>query len=108
MKEFEINDESETPILIPYQQQLFLETIRKVVREEMISVSRTKPVTPVYETPGLTYKPLYKIAEVCSIFHITKPTVYDWIRHGKLKPFKIRSRVYFLWQDIDQMLRPRK
>ena len=108
MKEFEINEESGTPILIPYQQQLFWETIRKVVREEMISVSRTKPEPPVYETPGLTYKPLYKIAEVCSIFHITKPTVYDWIRHGKLKPFKIRSRVYFLWQDIDQLLRPRQ
>jgi excisionase family DNA binding protein len=106
MKELEINEESGTPILIPCQQQLFWEAIRKVVREEMISVSKTYP--PEYETPGLTYKPLYKIAEVCSIFHITKPTVYDWIRHGKLKPFKIRSRVYFLWQDIDQLLRPRQ
>jgi hypothetical protein len=49
MKELEINDESGTPILIPYQQQLFWETIRKVVREEMISVSRTKPELSVYE-----------------------------------------------------------
>ena len=108
MKDLEINEESRTPILIPYQQQLFWETIRKVVREEVILVSKMKPEILVYETPGLSYKPLYKIAEVCSIFHITKPTVYDWIRHGKLKPFKIRSRVYFLWQDIDQLLRPRQ
>jgi hypothetical protein len=26
------------------------------------------------------------------------------VKHGKLKPFKIRSRVYFLWQDIQQLL----
>ncbi len=108
MKELDTNEEFGTPILIPYQQKIFFEFIRKVVREEMLSVSKLKPELPVYETPGLTYKPLYKIAEVCSIFHITKPTVYDWIRHGKLKPFKIRSRVYFLWQDIDQLLRPRQ
>jgi excisionase family DNA binding protein len=108
MEDFQLNQELRTQILIPYQQQLFWESIRKVVREEMISVSKTKPEPALYETPGLTYKPLYKIAEVCSIFHITKPTVYDWIRHGKLKPFKIRSRVYFLWQDIDQLLRPRQ
>jgi len=108
MKESEINEESGTPIPIPYQQQIFWESIRKIIREEMISVSKTKPEPLLYETPGLAYKPLYKIAEVCSIFHITKPTVYDWIRHGKLKPFKIRSSVYFLWQDIDQLLRPRQ
>ncbi|MEJ7677949.1 MAG: helix-turn-helix domain-containing protein [Segetibacter sp.] len=49
-----------------------------------------------FETPGLTNKPLYKIAEVCALFHVTKPTIYDWVKHGKLKPYKIRSRVYFL------------
>jgi excisionase family DNA binding protein len=55
---------------------------------------------------GLTYKPLYKIAEVCALFHVSKPTIYDWIKHEKLKPYKIRSRVYFLWQDIQQLLHP--
>ena len=38
------------------------------------------------------------------MFQVTKPTIYDWIRHGKLKPFKVRSRVYFLWQDIQKLL----
>ncbi|WP_367115549.1 helix-turn-helix domain-containing protein [Chitinophaga sp. CB10] len=33
-------------------------------------------------------------------------TIYDWIKHGKLKPYKIRSRVYFLWNDIQQLLQP--
>lgn len=43
-------------------------------------------------------------AEVCAIFKVTKPTIYDWIKHGKLKPYKIRSRVYFLWNDIQQLI----
>jgi predicted DNA-binding transcriptional regulator AlpA len=42
--------------------------------------------------------------EVCEIFAITPPTIYDWIKHGKLKPKKIRSRVFFLWNDIQELL----
>ena len=75
-----------------------------MIREEVRQAEIPRSDQPAYETPGLTYKPLYKIAEVCTLFHVTKPTIYDWIRHGKLKPFKIRSRVYFLWQDIQQLL----
>jgi len=95
-----------TPMLFPYEPDQFWRSIRQIIREEVSSIEKAKPVSPAYETPGLTYKPLYKIAEVCSLFHVTKPTIYDWIRHGKLKPFKIRSRVYFLWQDIQQLLQP--
>jgi excisionase family DNA binding protein len=95
-----------TPILFPYDPEQFWQSIRQIVREEVSSIEKQRPVTPIYETPGLTYKPLYKIAEVCSLFHVTKPTIYDWVRHGKLKPFKIRSRVYFLWQDIERLMHP--
>ncbi|MBI1781175.1 MAG: helix-turn-helix domain-containing protein [Sphingobacteriales bacterium] len=49
-------------------------------------------------------KPLFKIEEVCSLFKVTKPTIYDWIKHGKLKRVKIRSRVYFLGSDIRQLM----
>ncbi|MBC9914321.1 helix-turn-helix domain-containing protein [Chitinophaga varians] len=27
------------------------------------------------------------IGEVCQLFQVTKPTIYDWIKHGKLKPY---------------------
>jgi excisionase family DNA binding protein len=80
--------------------------MRQVIREEVQSIDKQKPVPACVETPGMTYKPLYKIAEVCSLFHVTKPTIYDWMKHGKLKPYKIRSRVYFLHQDIQQLLHP--
>jgi excisionase family DNA binding protein len=106
MKELTANGNLVTPILFPYDPDHFWQSIRQIVREEVSSVEKQRPVSSTYETPGLTYKPLYKIAEVCSLFHVTKPTIYDWVRHGKLKPFKIRSRVYFLWQDIERLMHP--
>ena len=106
MKELTTNGNLVTPILFPYDPNHFWQSIRQIVREEVSSVEKQRPVSSTYETPGLTYKPLYKIAEVCSLFHVTKTTIYDWVRHGKLKPFKIRSRVYFLWQDIERLMHP--
>lgn len=99
-------DNIDAPILVPYDPKHFWQYIRQIIREEIANAEKAKTPHPTYETPGLTYKPLYKVAEVCSLFHVTKTTIYDWIRHGKLKPYKIRSRVYFLWQDIQQLLRP--
>lgn len=96
-----------TPILFPYDPGEYWQQIRQIIREEVSNAQKQRPpAPPAYETSGLTYKPLYKIAEVCALFHVTKPTIYDWVKHGKLKPYKIRSRVYFLWQDIQQLLKP--
>ena len=108
MKESVSNGNSFTPVLFPYEPEKFLQSIRQIIREEVNKIENQRPTSSSYETPGLTYKPLYKIAEVCTIFHVTKPTIYDWIKHGKLKPYKVRSRVYFLWQDIQQLLSPRE
>ncbi|WP_276481032.1 helix-turn-helix domain-containing protein [Paraflavitalea pollutisoli] len=99
-----------SPILIPYETDEFWATIRHVIKEEFEKVvsaaTSAKPPTNqhLHETPGLTQKPLYKMAEVCKLFQVTKPTVYDWCKLGKLKPLKIRSRVFFLWQDIEALL----
>ncbi|MES2329782.1 MAG: helix-turn-helix domain-containing protein [Bacteroidota bacterium] len=104
MKESVSNGNPVTPMLFPYEPEEFWKSMRQMIREEVAHAENPNPVSPAYDTPGLTYKPLYKIAEVCALFHVTKPTIYDWVKHGKLKPFKIRSRVYFLWQDIQQLL----
>jgi predicted DNA-binding transcriptional regulator AlpA len=109
MKEVASNSSSITPVtpmLFPYEPEKFWQSIRNIIREEVSNAEKQTLPVPPYETPGMSYKPLYKIAEVCSIFHVTKPTIYDWVKHGKLKPFKIRSRVYFLWQDIQQLMQP--
>ncbi len=106
MKELTNNPTTQTPMLFPYEPEHFWESIRQIIREEVSNAEKKKPFTASFETPGMTYKPLYKMEEVCALFHVTKPTIYDWIKHGKLKPFKIRSRVFFLWQDIQQLLNP--
>ena len=93
------------PILIPVSQDEFWTRVRNIIREEVTrpqKVTTTQPVT--MDVPGLTEKPLYKIQEVCSLFEVTKPTIYDWIKHGKLKRVKIRSRVYFLGSEIKQLM----
>jgi excisionase family DNA binding protein len=93
------------PMLFPYEPGEFWAQIRTIIKEELSGQQSKNLQEVIHETPGLTYKPLYKIAEVCSIFDVSKPTIYDWIKHGKLKPFKVRSRVYFLWNDIQEMMK---
>ncbi|MGF6927362.1 excisionase family DNA binding protein [Chitinophaga sp. W2I13] len=92
------------PMLFPFEPDDFWQQIRLIIREEVAKVNRLSPSDSQYQTPGLKYKPLYKMTEVCELFQVTKPTIYDWIKHGKLKPFKVRSRVFFLWNDIQQLL----
>lgn len=106
MKENVSTGNTVTPILFPYEPGEYWQQIRQIIREEVNNIEKQKPAPASFETPGLTYKPLYKIAEVCALFHVTKPTIYEWVKHGKLKPYKIRSRVYFLWQDIQNLLQP--
>jgi excisionase family DNA binding protein len=106
MKDYVQSGNTVTPMLFPYEPDHFWQQIRLIVREEITRMEKGKPATSsTFETPGLTQKPLYKITELCDLFQVTKPTIYDWIKHGKLKPLKIRSRVFFLWQDVQQLLR---
>lgn len=95
-----------TPMLFPIEPVQFWTQVRLIVREEIQKLDIPPPSSPIplLEIPGLTHKPLLKIAEVCQLFQVSKPTIYDWIRHGKLKPFKVRSRVFFLWQDVQQLI----
>ena len=97
------NEIASIPMLFPYAPENFWAEIRLIIREEINKMQKQSIDTVTYDTQGMTYKPLYKIVEVCNIFHVTKPTIYEWIKHGKLKPFKVRSRVYFLWNDIEKL-----
>lgn len=83
---------------------MFWAEMRKIIQEEMARTQKAAASAPLLETPGLTQKPLYRMSEVCRLFGVSRPTVYDWIKHGKLRRVKIRSRVYFLGTEIDQLL----
>jgi len=92
------------PILVPIAQEEFWNQMRAIVSDEINKFQVAKPEDGNYQTAGLTYKPLFKITEVCNIFNVSRQTIYEWIKHGKLKPYKVRSRLYFLWNDIQAML----
>jgi excisionase family DNA binding protein len=72
--------------------------IKEVVNQKNDSIS--KPIS--VQDPPL--KKLLKVKEVCELFHVSKPTIYEWLKQGKLKSIKIESRRYFLWEDIDELI----
>lgn len=93
------------PMLFPYEPGEFWTQIRQIIHEEVVQTQKTKlPESDIMVTPGLTQKPLYKIAEICKLFNVSRTTIYEWVKHGKLRRVKIRSRVYFLGNDIQQLL----
>ena len=102
-----MENRSAVQMLFSIEPARFVELIRSVVKEELENFS-SRQISTDFKTSGLTYKPLYKMDEVCQMFDITPPTVYDWIKHGKLKPKKVRSRVFFLWNDIQDLLAERR
>jgi len=96
-----------TPILlIPMPEDRFWERIRLIMREEIQILQNWQPPANAtqYQTPGLTYKPLLKLNELCILLQVSRATIYEWIKIGKLKPHKVRSRVYFLWNDIQYLI----
>ncbi len=89
------------PMLFPVEPEEFWKQIRYIIREELTLQKPAKGSSEnVTAVPGLNDKPLYKISEICLLFAISRPTVYEWIRDGRLRPVKIRSRVYFLGKEV--------
>lgn len=93
-----------TPILFPYDPDDFWKKIKEVIHNEVQKINLTKTDEVVYEVPGLKQKPLYKAHEVCAMFQITRQTLHQWQKEGILKPYKIKSRVFFLWADLEALI----
>lgn len=105
MNENVSNENAMPPMLFPVDPEKFWQQVRLVIREELQVKEKNDSPKNVYETPGLLYKPVYKIREVCELFQVTRQTVHDWIRVGKLKRYKVRSRVFFLKDEIWQLFK---
>jgi hypothetical protein len=77
--------------------------IRELLQDEL---QKVKPLAKEvsYETPGLFQKPVYKAAEVCTMLQISRQTLHLWVKEGILRAYKIKSRVFFLWADIEKLI----
>ena len=92
----------ETPMLFPMAPAEFWKQIRSTI-EEVVKANSNQNFQP--RTDHLPEKALLKASDVCAVFQVSKPTLYDWLRQDKLKSFKIKSRRYFLRTDIEAMIK---
>ncbi len=90
------------PILIPLEQEQFWAKLRELVQSELERHSKKEQVS--YSVPGMTQKPLYKASEVCTLFAISRQTLHTWVKEGKIRPYKVKSRVYYLAVDIENLV----
>ena len=93
---------NEVPMLFPMAPGEFWKQIKDVI-EEVVNEKINQPFQPP-QKDHLPDKALLKANDVCAIFQVSKPTLYDWLRQDKLRSFKIKSRRYFLKSDIEAMI----
>ena len=77
----------------------FRTTIDEVVTEKL------RQQLPLQTNSHLPEKALLKATDVCAIFRVSRPTLYEWLKQKKLKSFKIKSRRYFSREDIEAVIR---
>jgi excisionase family DNA binding protein len=86
-------------VLIPIAADVFWNKMRSLMEE--VLVEREIKAT-IQSNPSVPR--LLKMKEVCELFKISKPTIYDWMRKGELHSIKIESRRFFLITDIEQLI----
>lgn len=70
-------EQVKTPMLFPIELEQYWQMLRMLVREEVNQLAHKAPSNAMF-APGLIYKPLFKMDEVCKLFQVTKPTNESW------------------------------
>ena len=93
---------NETPILFPIAPSEFWKQIRTTIEEVVTEQLHQQNLSQA--NSHLPDKALLKASDVCEIFQVSKPTLYEWLKQNKLKSFKVKSRRYFNRADIDNLI----
>ena len=93
---------NETPMLFPITPSEFWEQIRTTIKE--VVTEKLSQQLSLHANSHLPEKALLKATDVCKIFQVSRPTLYEWMKQKKLKSFKIKSRRYFSRADIEVMI----
>ena len=93
---------NETPMLFPIAPSEFWKQIKIIIEDAIAEKLSQQKISPT--NSHLSEKALLKAWDVCEIFQISKPTLYEWLKQKKLKSFKIKSRRYFNRADIDALI----
>ncbi len=94
----------DTPILFPYAPDELWDKFRELIREELQKANALKKQEVSYEVSGFKQKPLFKAGEVCQMLQISRQTLHAWNKEGILKPYKIKSRVFYLYSDLEKLI----
>ena len=77
----------------------FWSRLRVVVAEV---IQEQLPVLP--KALGQEERGLLKVKEVCVLFSISRPTLYQWMHAGKLTSIKLGTRRYFKRSQVQALL----
>ena len=93
---------NETPMLFPIALSEFWKQIRTIIDDVVTEKLSQQNLSQT--NCHLPDKALLKASDVCEIFQVSKPTLYEWLKQNKLKSFKVKSRRYFNRADIDHLI----
>ena len=93
---------NETPMLFPITPSEFWKQIKIIIEDVIAEKLKQQKFSP--PNSHLPEKALLKASDVCEIFQVSKPTLYQWLKQKKVKSFKIKSRRYFNRSDIDALI----
>ena len=89
-------------MLFPIAHSEFWKQIKIIIEDVIAEKLRQQKVSP--PNNHLPEKTLLKPSDVCEIFQVSKPTLYEWLKQKKLKSFKVMSRRYFLRTEIETLI----
>ena len=92
----------EVQMLFPMEPKEFWQKLKAIVEQVVIEHNNAVPIMNAIDKYG--QRPLLKVSEVCAIFKVTKPTLYAWIKQGRLQSLKIETRRYFKWEDVEKLI----
>src|SRR5690242_8693282 len=92
----------EMHMLFPIEPKEFWQKLKATIAE--VLEDQNEKETILRSKDNSLGTPLMKSSEVCALFKITKPTLYEWLNQGKLPSVKIESRRYFRKQDVDSLI----
>jgi hypothetical protein len=101
-------DNQHIPLLVPISTDELWQKLREIVRSELQDVAKQTQPQVSYEVNGLTQKPIYRASEVCEMLKISRQTLHSWVKAKILKQYKIRSRTFYLWSDIEKLITPQE
>jgi excisionase family DNA binding protein len=69
--------------------------LRALIKEETRDALKDNPIQIPRQEEYLTTK------ELCALLNISQQTRNEWTRHGALKAYKIRGRVYYKLTEVE-------